>query len=66
MNGNDPDDGFEVQVEQGWILAYCVFRYGRKPSISRVYGGNEFYQSGNVKGAIYLNQVGKLQKARHK
>ena len=63
--GNDPGDGFEVQVQDkggSWLIAYLDL------DISRHFGvfnslGFQFYQSGgNLKGAIYLHKVGREYK----
>ena len=62
---DDPSDGFEVQVQDkggSWLIAYLDMDESRQ---FRVFSslGFEFYQSGgNVKGAIYLNQVGREYK----
>ena len=63
--GDDPDDGFEVQIQDkggSWLIAYLDLDTSRQ---FRVFNslGFEFYQSGgNIKGAIYLNQVGREYK----
>ena len=63
--GNDPDDGLEVQIQDkggSWLIAYLDLDESRQ---FRVFNslGFEFYQSGgNLKGALYLNQVGREYK----
>ena len=63
--GDDADDGFEISVQDkggSWLIAYLDLDTSRQ---FRVFNslGFEFYQSGgNVKGAVYLNQVGREYK----
>ena len=63
--GDDPDDGFEVSIQDkggSWLIAYLDLDTSRQFGVFNSLGF-EFYQSGgNVKGAIYLNQVGREYK----
>ena len=63
--GDDPDDGFEVSVQDkggSWLIAYLDLDESRQFGVFNSLGF-EFYQSGgNVKGAIYLHKVGREYK----
>ena len=63
--GNDPSDGFEIQIQDkggNFLIAYLDLDESRQ---FRVFNslGFEFYQSGgNLKGAVYLHKVGREYK----
>ena len=63
--GDDPGDGFEVSVQDkggSWLIAYLDLDNSRHFGVFNSLGF-EFYQSGgNVKGAIYLDKVGREYK----
>ena len=63
--GDDPGDGFEVSVQDkggSWLIAYLDLDTSRHFGVFNSLGF-EFYQSGgNVKGAIYLDKVGREYK----
>ena len=63
--GDDPDDGFEMSVQErgeAWFISYLDLDTSRQFGVFNSLGF-EFYQNGgNLKGAIYLHKVGREYK----